>query len=62
MSLKYIKDYYNVPAKRLTKILFKGDICKITGSNGPLLIVRRLADDRKMYIHPTWKVNYEADS
>jgi len=67
MSMKYIRDYYKVPAKRGGRIKFVdgfGGVWfgRITSARGARL--RVLPDDRvpgcktRLNLHPTWNVEY----
>ena len=72
MSMKYIRDYYKVPANRGAKIEFSGDTMAqfiygflykpsrgtIVGSKGNYLRVRMENNDQIITLHPTWKVKY----
>lgn len=63
MSMKYIRDYYKVPAKRGAKIRYMasdGDDCDgvITSSKDQYLRVRFGNDKRTVLLHPTWNVAY----
>lgn len=56
MSLKYIRNEYKVPAKRGTKVKFRGVEHTITSANGPYL--RAKGPNGIITIHPTWEVEY----
>jgi hypothetical protein len=70
--MRYIRDYYGVPAKRGARIEVDNDLAKfITGflykrrrgtvvaSRGGYIRVRFDADPRTIRtLHPTWKVRY----
>lgn len=59
MSLKYIRNYYQVPAKRGQRIKFQGREGMIATSRGPHLRVRFNDDLGHLHtIHPTWEVEY----
>ena len=72
MSMKWIRDYYNVPAKRGKKIEWSGDdLAKfiygflyqpkrgtIVASRGGYLRVRFNGERHITTLHPTWKVRY----
>lgn len=69
MSLKCIRDYYGVPAKRGGRIRYTGDggdfdpqDGTITSASGPHLMVRFDIDGPNTRIrhklHPTWEVEY----
>jgi hypothetical protein len=57
-SLKYIKDYYQVPANKGQKILYEGEIGEIVGASGPHLKVKFLDHKNPLILHPTWKIQY----
>lgn len=61
MSLKYIKDYYDVPADRGSKVEYNGKVGTIIGSSGPHLKVRFQDEKHCLILHPTWKVQYLTD-
>lgn len=58
MSLKYIKDYYEVPADKGQMVVYDGKIGTIVGASGPHLRVRFPNEKRDFILHPTWKVEY----
>jgi hypothetical protein len=60
--MKSIRDYYGVPAKRGAYILFRDDLCVITGSSGAYLRARGIFNYRKYLLHPTWNVEYIIDN
>jgi hypothetical protein len=70
MSLQYIRDCYNVPAKRGGRISFRGndgdnDPCEpmegvIVGARNAYLRVRFDGSPRIVSLHPTWMVEYLA--
>ena len=63
MSLEYIRTYYGVPAKRLSRVEYTGDKDNprrgtITGARGARLLIR-FDDDKRTYVfHPTWEIRY----
>jgi hypothetical protein len=57
-SLKYIQDYYDVPAEKGQKVLYEGKEGTIVGASGPHLKVRFSDEKRDLILHPTWKVEY----
>ncbi len=63
MSLRYIRDYYGVPANRGQKVIYSGSGRPlegvITGARGAHLMVR-IAEfgERPVRIHPTWEVEF----
>lgn len=62
MSMKYIRDYYKVPAKRGGRIRWHKSRASIdgtiVGSKGQHLRVR-FDDNQRIYtMHPTWDVEY----
>ena len=66
MSLKYIRNYYQVPASRGGIILYTGQNksavrMRIIGSRGAHLKCRQISDGPSGIIkilHPTWGVEY----
>lgn len=71
MSMKYIRDYYKVPAKRGARIEFDDEMSKfllgflykpkrgtIVGSKHGYLRVRFDNQKHITTLHPTWKVTY----
>lgn len=59
MSLKYIRDYYKVPAKRGMRVTVDGKPGVITASaRGPYIMVRFDGDKFSRAAHPTWRVEY----
>jgi hypothetical protein len=69
MGIKYIRDYYKVPAKRGSKIIFTDGegqqfLCTIFSTIGSCLKVRvKGVHDKKGYwiLHPTWNIEYLAE-
>lgn len=66
MSLDYIRDHYGVPAKRGRQIRYTGGgypaVGDIVGARGQYLRVRFVGDDGIHTLHPTWKVEYLAET
>ncbi len=66
MSIKYIRDYYKVPAKRGSRIKYKDDYgskfyCTIFLTKGSYLKVRvdGIHTGRQYWLlHPTWNIEY----
>lgn len=58
MSLQYIRDTYQVPAKRGGQIIYDGLKCTILGARGHQLRVRLPKQKRTALLHPTWRVTY----
>lgn len=63
MSMKYIRDYYGVPAKRGGRVRFAGgDNGPTTGtiasSRGSALCVVFDGNSRSSLVHPTWELEY----
>lgn len=62
MSMKYIRDYYGVPAKRGGRIRFTGyctsSLGTITSSSGKWLRVRFDGESRTSLVHPAHSVEY----
>jgi len=63
MSMKYIREHYDVPAKRGGKVKYTGDIdCPhvgvIIGSRGAYLRIRFPEWKHTGTFHPTWEIEY----
>ena len=58
MSFKYIKQQYQVPAKRGGRIKFKGQLGTIIGSWMQYLKIRLDGKKRSGIYHPTWEIEY----
>lgn len=61
MSMEYIREHWQVPAKRGMRIKFRGRPATITGSRDALLLVRFDDDDKwlgPMRVHPTWEIEW----
>ena len=62
MSMQYIRDTYNVPAKRGGRVIYAGsgkDVGGvITGTRGGCLRIRLDGDKFSCKFHPTWKIKY----
>ena len=58
MGLKYIRDYYKVPAYRGTKVFFNGREGKITSAYHGNLRVKFPDKKNTQIIHPTFNVKY----
>ena len=59
--MQYIRDTYNVPAKRGMIIGFNRFFVKILSAKNGKLRVQYCGEDNKTlryYIHPTWRVDY----
>ncbi len=53
MSLKYIREYYEVPAKRGKPVRYRGKAGVVTGSSGALVKVRLDGQKHARPYHPT---------
>lgn len=66
MSMKYIRDYYGVPAKRGGRIIYTGNgervAGMITGSISGHLRARLEGVEYGVILHPTWKVAYVSEN
>jgi len=60
MSFDYIRDTYNVPAKRGMRVMVVGRPGKITSTYGTYLKVRFDGEKHSTLWHPTWRVVYLA--
>lgn len=62
MSMKYIREHYNVPAKRGGRVIYTGGylprIGTIVGSDGAHLRIRLDGDRHPQNFHPTWELKY----
>lgn len=64
MSMKYIRGYYRVPAKRGREIKFQGAPYVIVGVRDQYLRARPLLPDGTpcdaeiATLHPTWRIDY----
>lgn len=58
MSMKYIREYYNVPAKRGARIKFDGKMGTIISSNGAKLRIKLDGASYSRLYHPTWNIEY----
>ena len=62
-GLYYIRAYYRVPAMRMGRVRYEGQLGTITGSTVVHLIVRpdeRSYKGTRWIVHPTWHVEYLA--
>ena len=59
MSMQYIRDYYDVPAKRGGRVRWMGHyIGEIVGTRGPHLRIRLNGEKAIRSYHPTWNIDY----
>lgn len=65
MTMAYIRDYYQIPAKRGARIRWRyyrkgpqADEGTIVGSQGQYLRVRFDGSPRIVSLHPTWEIEY----
>ena len=60
MSAQYVRDYYNVPAKRGMRVTVDGRSGVITGFRNQYILVRFDLYPRSgtWACHPTWRVTY----
>ena len=61
MSMKWIRETYNVPAKRGMNVIVQGEKGIIVCSKGPYLRIRKEGEQKVLSYHPTWKVVYMSD-
>lgn len=61
MGIKHIRDYYQVPAVRGTRVTVDGRPGVVTGatSGSSYIRVRFDGERRSRPCHPTWRVEYE---
>lgn len=52
-NLKYISDYYNVPARRGAAVRYRGKAGVVTGASGPHIRVRLEDEPSSRIYHPT---------
>ena len=57
MTMQYIRETYNVPAKRGACVIANGKKGVIVGSRGPHLRIK-LEDGIIRIFHPTWNMQY----
>lgn len=53
MSLRYIREYYGVPAKRGEPVKYRGKIGVVTGCSDPHVRVRLAGEKIALPYHPT---------
>lgn len=62
MSMKYVRDYYAVPAKRGGRVRYTGDseprLGTITSACHGGLRIRLDGDKHPLPFHPTWELEY----
>lgn len=58
MSMKYIREHYNVPAKRGMEVIAQGRKGTIVGSSNTYLRIRIEGEEMVGLYHPTWKMEY----
>lgn len=61
MSLEYIQQHYNVPAKigGRIKYTYRGEkFGTITGESGPHLMIKLDGEKISKPYHPTWEIEY----
>ena len=56
--MEYIRRYYNVPAKKGTRVLYDRKYGIITGSKNGLLRIRMDGDSYSELYHPTYHITY----
>ena len=57
-ALAYIRDYYGVPAGMGRAVTFKGTPGRITGAQGPHLLIRLDGEEISRPYHTTWEIVY----
>jgi hypothetical protein len=60
--MEWIRETYNVPAKRGMKVIVQGQEGTIIGSKGQYLRIRKEGEQKALSYHPTWKVKYINDN
>jgi hypothetical protein len=58
MSLEYIREVYNVPARRGMKVIAHGRNGIIVGAKGPHLRIKIQGEKNILSFHPTWEMEY----
>jgi hypothetical protein len=58
MSLEYIREVYNVPARRGMKVIAHGQNGIIVGAKGPHLRIRIEGEKNILSFHPTSEMEY----
>ena len=58
MGMRYIREYYKVPAKRGMNVVAQGEKGVIVGAKGQYLRVRIEGEKKVLSFHPTWKMEY----
>lgn len=62
MSMQYIRDRYNVPAKRFGRVVYSGNKKDepgvITGTRGTYLLIRLDSQTVSLPYHPTFALRY----
>jgi hypothetical protein len=61
MGMKWIREYYKVPARRGVQVRYRGWAGVITGATGQYLRIRLNGDKRSDVYHPTWSLEYLDD-
>lgn len=56
--MNYIRNHYNVPAKRGGRVRYNGKPGVITGTRGQYLRIRLDGEKRAGNYHPTWRIEY----
>lgn len=56
--MQWIRDYYGVPARKGTRVLFKGQPGTIIRASLPYIRVLLDGEDRTRLLHPVWMVEY----
>lgn len=54
--MKWVRDHYDVPAKRGGRIRFEGRLGTIASATHYLRV--RMDDGQRVLLHPTWRVIY----
>lgn len=58
MSAAYVRNYYQVPAKRGMRIKIEGKPALIVGFSGAHLRIRIDGEKHIVNAHPTWEITY----
>lgn len=58
MTAAYVRDHYQVPAKRHMRVVADGKPGVITGFRDQYLLIRLDGDKHTGKWHPTWRIHY----
>ncbi len=58
MSLDYIRNHYDVPAREGVRVVADGRPGTIAGADGPRLLIAIDGEPEPSVWHPTWRIEY----